>query len=285
MPRNSLVSSSSVSMNQCPMPTLSPALSTLQPLQYPQHPQHPHHQQYLQHLQQPLTNAPMLPHITSPEPPDVPHKLPPTSTQTADGATSVDIRYKSPPMYTQPVDGATSLDVSHKSPPTFAQPAVDAPHMAISATISAILAIPSIDPGPSQFLFQLDHLCAIHNVNILEAHNFNLNRTILADGNSSLHFGSELCPPEALQLLLGPHPLWPRIEALLRHGPHFSADNYPKDQCLEKVDAALAYGNHKGAIKQPDTLFDLLDDDVTHGFSLPPPWPSHGASQASSSPR
>jgi hypothetical protein len=141
----------------------------------------------------------------------------------------------------------------------------------VSALITAILAIPSTPLGPTQFQFHLDHASAIHNGKILAAHNFDLSSAIRSDGNSPLRFGSEFRPPTVLQSLLEPHPLWPRIEALLQHGSHFSADSFPSEQCLDQVDAALAYGNHKGATKDPDKLFELLDEDVTHGFNLPLP--------------
>jgi hypothetical protein len=58
---------------------------------------------------------------------------------------------------------------------------------------------------------------------------------------------------------------------MLRRGSHFSAYSLPPDDCLPQVDAALACGDHKGAVNDPDTLCDLLDGDVTHGFNMPLP--------------
>jgi hypothetical protein len=141
----------------------------------------------------------------------------------------------------------------------------------VSALIADILAIPSQNPGPSQFQFNLDLTSAIHNGKIVEAHNFDLASAIRSDGPSPLSFGSEFRPASVLQPLLGLHPLWPRIQDMLRRGSHFSADSLPPDDCLPQVVAALAYGNHKGAVNDPDTLYDLLDGDVTHGFNMPLP--------------
>jgi hypothetical protein len=117
----------------------------------------------------------------------------------------------------------------------------------------------------------LDHASAIHNGKILEAHNFNLASAIESDGNSPLRFGSEFRPASVLEPLLGSHPLWPRIQEMLLQGSHFSADAFPQEECSQQIDAALAYGNHKGATKALDTLYDLLDDDVTHGYNMPLP--------------
>ncbi len=137
--------------------------------------------------------------------------------------------------------------------------------------IADILAIPSQTPSTSQFQFHLDHASAIHNGQILQAHNFDLGRAIRSDGNSPLRFGSEFRPVSVLEPLLGIHPLWPRIRALLLEGSHFCADPLPREECSQQVESCLSHGNHKGAIKDPDKLFDLLDEDVTHGFIMPLP--------------
>jgi hypothetical protein len=141
----------------------------------------------------------------------------------------------------------------------------------VAALIADILAIPSQNPGPSQFQFNLDLASAIHNGKIVEAHNFHLASAIRSHGPSPLSFGSKFRPALVLEPLLGLHPLWPCIQDMLRRGSHFSADSLPPDDCLPQVDAALAYGNHKGAVNDPDTLYDLLDGDVTHGFNMPLP--------------
>jgi hypothetical protein len=58
--------------------------------------------------------------------------------------------------------------------------------------------------------------------------------------------GSEFRPASILEPLLGIHPLWERIKALLLEGSHFSADAFPAEEGTQQVDAALA--------------FDLLDN-------------------------
>jgi hypothetical protein len=128
-------------------------------------------------------------------------------------------------------------------------------------------------PGPTQFKFKLDQASAAHNGKILAAHNFDLAAAFLSDGDSPLRFGSEFRQPDVLELLLGLHPLWPRIKRLLTHGSHFSAVPLSTDDCRKQVSVALQYGNHKGALKAPDKLHGLLEEDVTHGFNLPLPLP------------
>lgn len=149
--------------------------------------------------------------------------------------------------------------------------ATTTPRPSISSIIAEIVASRSPTPGPTQFQFTLDVASAVHNGKILEAYNFDLASAIQSDGNSPLLFGSEFRDTKILEPLLGIHPLWPRIEDLLLRGSHFCADPLPHAQCLAQVDAALDYGNHKGATKDPDKLYDLLDDDVTHGFNMPLP--------------
>jgi hypothetical protein len=137
--------------------------------------------------------------------------------------------------------------------------------------IANILGIPSQTPSTSQFQFHLDHASAIHNRQILQAHDFDLASAIRSDGNSPLRFGSEFCPVSALEPPLGIHPLWPCIRALLLEGSHFSADPFPREECSQQGEAALSYGNHKGAIKAPDKVLELLNEDVTYGFIMPLP--------------
>ena len=195
-----------------------------------------------------------------------PQKTPPTFAH-ADGAA---YRNASPqwPINSAPADG---LSLSPQSPTIVRDAFTTQKRPPISHLITEILEQKIPPLGPSQFKFELDHDSANHNASLLELHNFDLRQAILSDGNSPLRYGSEFRPLEILEPLLKVHPLWPRIESLIRHGSHFSATPFPTDKCLEQVNAALAYGNHKGALKHPDKLFDLLDEDVTHGFNLPLP--------------
>ena len=58
---------------------------------------------------------------------------------------------------------------------------------------------------------------------------------------------------------------------LLFSSSHVSADVFPNSECSTQADVALAYGNHKGAIKAPGKLFDLLDNHLTQGLNMPLP--------------
>eukprot|EP00978_Attheya_sp_CCMP212_P033275 scaffold133615_cov42-Attheya_sp.AAC.1 len=61
------------------------------------------------------------------------------------------------------------------------------------------------------------------------------------------------------------------MKQILTKGPIFPLD--PVDETTRKIDLAeaLKMGNHKGAIKQPQVLDNLMADDVQRGFSLPIP--------------
>jgi hypothetical protein len=58
---------------------------------------------------------------------------------------------------------------------------------------------------------------------------------------------------------------------LLEGSRHFSADAFPPEECSQQVKEALACGNHKGVVKTPAKLFDLLDNNATHGSNMPLP--------------
>jgi hypothetical protein len=40
---------------------------------------------------------------------------------------------------------------------------------------------------------------------------------------------------------------------------------------LNNIDNALAFGNHKGDMQQPELLLKLIQDNVDQGFALPLP--------------
>jgi hypothetical protein len=136
-------------------------------------------------------------------------------------------------------------------------------------TIRDILATPLPCPRPTQFAFHLDKQSIAHNTAILASHHFDLEAAISSDTGSPLQYGSEFRPTSILAPLLAHHPNWHKIDQILAHGSVFHALPLTEANRLLALDQALAFGNHKGAIKEARKLQSLLTEDVRHGFNLP----------------
>ena len=58
---------------------------------------------------------------------------------------------------------------------------------------------------------------------------------------------------------------------ILRHGSKWPLESLDEDKRQADVAEALAFGNHKGALLQPELLKKLVSKDVQHGYCLPLP--------------
>lgn len=147
----------------------------------------------------------------------------------------------------------------------FSQKQPQAPMAELPLLIAAILDHPVITPGPTSFQFQQTPAAASHNAKILGLYHNNLALAISADGNSPLQYGSEFRPKSILEPLLRYHPNWPAIDELLTQGCTFLAPPLSEPDRLNQIDLALTFGNHKGALRKPQQLINLLHDDISHG--------------------
>lgn len=109
------------------------------------------------------------------------------------------------------------------------------------------------------------------NWKVLSSYNGDFKKALEAQHRSQLGYGSEFRSPSILEPLFHNHCLWPNMKQILTKGAIFPLD--PIDETTRKIDLteALQMGNHKGAIKQPQVLENLMADDVQRGFSLPIP--------------
>jgi hypothetical protein len=124
-------------------------------------------------------------------------------------------------------------------------------------------------PRPTQFAFLLDKQSAAHNTKVLASFQYDLAAAIQADTLSPLQYGSEFRPTSVLAPLLSHHPNWHKIRSILEHGAFFYATPLTEPNRILALEHALAFGNHKGATKDPKQLQALLVEDVIHGFNMP----------------
>jgi hypothetical protein len=86
-----------------------------------------------------------------------------------------------------------------------------------------------------------------------------------------MDYGSEFRPPSQLEQILQPHPNWLAFKRLLESGLDWPIAEISEEDWKWDIKEALTFGNHKGAMTNYNLLCELINDDVTHRFSLPLP--------------
>ena len=135
--------------------------------------------------------------------------------------------------------------------------------------IKGVMNVPCKTPLPPEFIFELSESAASHNLNVLNKYSNNLGEALRANENSPLGYGSEFRKPHELKKVFGFHPLWSRMESILKNGSNWPLEEISKEHRKRDLDDALSFGNHKGAIAKPELLKNLINKDVIHGYSLP----------------
>ena len=162
-----------------------------------------------------------------------------------------------------------SLYPTDLSPPTpIKTPAPPVWPTNISAAIRSVLLIPCPIPVEPEFKFSMTEEAAQHNFCVLSKYEKNLGRALEAQKQSPLGYGSEFRATSSLQLVFGCHPNWQRMKTVLEVGSDWPMDDLDSDGKSADVMEALEFGNHKGAIENPELLKKLVSKDITHGYGL-----------------
>ena len=119
--------------------------------------------------------------------------------------------------------------------------------------------------------FERTAAAAKHNLTVLRRFRYCLHSVIVNDPLSPLYPGSEFRPVTTLHPLFAGHPLWPNVRDILLQGAYSPLEPLLDGDRLVDLADAIAYGNHKGAVKHSARLLTALDDDVRAGFQVPLP--------------
>ena len=136
--------------------------------------------------------------------------------------------------------------------------------------ISTTATQPSKPLARPSFAFELTLEAAHKNYCILRRLG-SLEESARSHENTPLAYGLEFRTPTQLEPILHLHPNWPAFRRLLEEGSNWPLDDISEEERQADVAEALAFGNHKGAQTNYTLLRQLVDDDVTHGYSLPLP--------------
>jgi len=71
------------------------------------------------------------------------------------------------------------------------------------------------------FISETSMNAAVHNANVLESYNFNLDSALQAQKNTILYYGSEFKNTSELEPILSEHPLWKYTKDTLENGAKF----------------------------------------------------------------
>ena len=137
--------------------------------------------------------------------------------------------------------------------------------------IKSIVESHSPCPEKPLFEFEMTSEAAEKNFLVLKRFNFDVKAALAAQAKSPMGYGSEFRKRDILSPLVQHHPLWPRLEKILKHGSQWPTSPISEEDRLADLFEALEFGNHKGASTQPDLLLKLVSGDVTHGYALPLP--------------
>jgi hypothetical protein len=122
-----------------------------------------------------------------------------------------------------------------------------------------------------EFIFEMSDAAAAHNGAVFAKYHFDFAAVLQAHATTPLGVGSEFRPASVLEPLLCRHALWPRFKAMLLSGAKVPLRPISRKDRLGDLAFHLARGNHKSASTNSSKLRELLNDNITHGFSLPLP--------------
>jgi hypothetical protein len=127
-------------------------------------------------------------------------------------------------------------------------------------------------PTPPKFSFKLKNKAAKKNYLVL-MHKYRGNLTALLESqrNSPVGYCLEFHNKDTLPHLFARHPNWNRMTQILQNGSEWPLEPLNEDSRCADINKALAFGNHNGALMQPELLKKLVSKDIHFGYCLPLP--------------
>ena len=110
-----------------------------------------------------------------------------------------------------------------------------------------------------------------HNTAILENCDWNLETFFDLQKDTTIDHGSEFRPIHQLKRVVGRHPNFPFLKAMLEEGfQYFLSRELSEEERMQEFEAQFARGNHKSASQDNEAAAQsLMENDVKYGFALP----------------
>ena len=139
----------------------------------------------------------------------------------------------------------------------------------LSEEVKRLAGKPVGAPNPPPFKFKAGKEAKQWNNGVLEASGYDLGVVIAEAKGSTIDYGSEFRGPSDLEPLLGKHPSFGFIEAVLRQGMPFQFKEEVPAQIIDKERGrVLAYGNHKSVQGHKEAVCKMVQKEVDRGFAL-----------------
>jgi hypothetical protein len=118
--------------------------------------------------------------------------------------------------------------------------------------------------------FDLSEEAVLFNTCLLKDSNLNLQHLLSQHQDTTLGFGTEFCPLDQLEAILGENPNFGFFAKVLASGMNYRFTQELSDNKRRaKVSTMLEQGNHKSVQEDGEEVQKLLSKDVLNGFSLP----------------
>ena len=117
--------------------------------------------------------------------------------------------------------------------------------------------------------FDICMAAAEENFKLLETNNFNLDRILNTEGETSVtSYGSEFKSVQELDSLFGNHPRWPALRLRLATGSSWKMMQTDEQTRNKDLTEAIIRGNHKSADKNATYLSNALEKEINKGWEL-----------------
>jgi hypothetical protein len=138
-------------------------------------------------------------------------------------------------------------------------------------TVKNLLSEDDCKFNPPPFIFKRCPLAAVHNAQILQRFDYDLDRIICKQHPSQISYGLEFRSSLALDPLLKDHPLWDHLKSILDNGALFPLEKISDEDRSKDLKFHLERGNHKSLSKYLTFIEPIITEDVEKGFALPLP--------------
>ena len=98
----------------------------------------------------------------------------------------------------------------------------------------------------------------------MHKYNKDLSKAIADQLNSPLGYGSEFFPTNTLEVLFSRHPNWTRMKNILENGSAWPLEKLEESKRETDMKESLSFGNHKGAVRNPNFLRKLIEKEPIH---------------------
>lgn len=132
-------------------------------------------------------------------------------------------------------------------------------------------AIDNVEEEMTRSVFRFDGTpeAAQHNIKVLAAADYDIDKIIKSKSRTVCSPGSEFRSIQVLDTFMSKHENWPHVRKIITEGAsnHFIKEYSDVDR-MEENEALIEYNNHKGARENVELVSNAINEDVKRGFAI-----------------